>query len=153
MLTSAAPLPMGSSDPVQPGLKPAVTRFEGGGAAETKSKATPVAPPAEAAKTARLRDKETSETTDRDSQRDLPSLNSPTGPPPAFKETPLERAGRLVFDTSLAERDQAADASASGPRDPVRELTPTPTQRAETDFSFQQSLNLGPPKPTVELTI
>lgn len=153
MLTSAAPLPLGNSDPVQPGSKPAATRMDGGGAAETKSKTAPVAPPSEAAKSARLRDNETSETTERENPRDLPALDSPTGPPPAFRETPLERAGRLILNPDVPDRTPETTTEDVEKAAIAPDVPPTPTQRAETDFSLQQSLNSGPTKPSVEVTI
>jgi len=42
----------------------------------------------------RLREQETSERTERES----PASDSPTGPPPSFEETPLQRASRVIFD-------------------------------------------------------
>ena len=55
-------------------------------AAVDPSRQTTVAP--------RLRDQETAER----SAREVPASDAPTGPPPSFEETPLQRASRVIFD-------------------------------------------------------
>ncbi len=100
--------------------------------------------------TPRLRDQENAETTDRE----LPSKDAPTGPPPAFEESPLERQARVALDPP--EKDVTVEpveaGSETAPTDDEQvsktenDLTqnidppPTPTERAEVSFAETQSL-------------
>lgn len=104
----------------------------------------------------RLRDQETAERT----ERAFPAKDEPTGPPPAFEESPLERQARVAFDPpeqAPPERDQAelepievaservgtgddAEPVDAAPQDPP----PTRTERAEASFS--ETRHLAEPK-------
>lgn len=98
----------------------------------------------------RLRDQEKAET----SNRETPAKDAPTGPPPSFEESPLERQARVAFDPPEAEpgskpEDSAEPApaedtpsrSASEQGETARkDPPPTPTERAETSFAETQSL-------------
>ncbi len=116
-------------------------------AAVTAADQTAVAP--------RLRDQETAERT----ERDLPGKDTPTGPPPTFEESPLERQARVAFDpperavepafdlnpgvAAVEETDVAAEdnapkiAKAEAPPDPP----PTPSERAEASFAETRTLS------------
>lgn len=106
----------------------------------------------------RLRDQETAETTDRD----VPTKDAPTGPPPSFEESPLERQARVALDPP--EKSEAANAEDAPPptRDEERSATtqeepkaveppPTPTERAEVSFAETQSLAEPKGPATVDL--
>ena len=93
----------------------------------------------------RIRDQETIETTDRAD----PPKDDPTGPDPAFKESPLERQARVVFDppdlTEAPTRPatqadtRETDTREADPSLEAAEVTidapPTPTEKAEAGFT------------------
>ena len=95
----------------------------------------------------RLRDQETAENTDR-----APAKDAPTGPPPAFEESPLERQARVALDPPEADatpEENAATPEDTGPdrreavradAEPERSPPPTPTERAEDGFAETQAL-------------
>lgn len=154
MFTSPGPLPLGSTDPVQFGPKTSIgsAHTTGAKAPETDGKPVTIAPADQAERSARLRDGEKTETTDRN---DPPALDSPTGPPPAFRETPLERAERLSFaaNADAAPPDGAkADAIEDDRAEPLP-VPPSPTQKAESDFARLQIIDAGRPVPRLEITI
>ena len=110
----------------------------------------------------RLRDQETAERTDRAA----PAKDEPTGPPPAFEESPLERQARVALDppeepapapeqAARAEApevaaDEAAPVKAEtveAPADPP----PTPSEKAEASFSETKDL-AGPRASAVDVT-
>lgn len=104
---------------------------------------------------ARLRDQEKAETTDR-------SADAPTGPPPAFEESPLERQARVAFDPPEPDaqgktlpEDELTALPPEG-RD-VERVTPEPppsrTERAETSFAETRSLSAGKEPATVDLEV
>lgn len=98
----------------------------------------------------RLRDRETVER----SQRAKPEKDAPTGPPPAFEESPLERQARVALDPpeqpqgaeaerapempAEAERAVAADSEDTASEQP--DPPPTPTERAERSFAETRGL-------------
>ncbi|MEL7345437.1 MAG: hypothetical protein AAFN59_11370, partial [Pseudomonadota bacterium] len=157
MLTSPAPIALGRSDPVQLGPKSIEARLDatGVGAPETAARAAPIAAPDQPGNTARLRDGETAETTDRD----LPAEDSPTGPPPAFRETPLERAGRVMLspenpsDAEMPKETQSLPDDAKAPPSEPTTVPPTPTQQAQTEFARAQVIDAGRATTRLEITI
>lgn len=123
--------------------------------AETKKA---VDAPAQTVAAPRLRDRETAE----QSERTVPDKDRPTGPPPAFEESPLERQARVALDPrGPAEADTIAretqDAS------PVRQSEgenadegimgtseapdppPTPAERAEAGIAETRSMSEARP--------
>lgn len=108
--------------------------------------------PEQTAVAPRLRDQETSEQRER-----LPSdRDGPTGPPPAFEESPLERQARIALDPP--ERDVAAASVESPAADPESEtgregtatfgtdefaVDPPPTPRERAEASFQETLTIS----------
>ena len=99
----------------------------------------------------RLRDQETAER----SERELTDKKTPTGPPPAFKESPLERQARVALDppdvapepedeveaSPIDETDsaQSADTAVSCDAGDI-DQPPTPRERAEVSFSETKAI-------------
>lgn len=100
----------------------------------------------------RLRDQETAERT----ERALPAKDDPTGPPPTFEESPLERQARVAFDppeqtppasdqVEFAPVDDAPDeapvpeVATSGEEAPP-DPPPTRTEKAEASFTETRSM-------------
>lgn len=137
---------------------------EGAAANVTLHSAKAVTAPEQAAVAPRLRDQETAEQTDR-----APiSKDAPTGPPPTFEESPLERQARVAFDPPEASIEPAFDlrpelsieeAEDPAPEDKVELKTadtppdppPTPTARAEA--SFAETRTLSTPKETTTVDV
>lgn len=107
--------------------------------------------PEQSAVAPRLRDRETAQQSDR-KQLDK---DTPTGPPPAFDESPLERQARVALDPPETRGDAGA-GTADGNRDtsdtslkPVEKSTerkppeppPTPRERAEVSFAETRSMS------------
>lgn len=100
----------------------------------------------QAAITPRLRDQETAER----SQRLMQETDTPTGPPPAFRESPLERQARTAFELPEPAEPSAPDAqSRDVPSEMIspREAHPSPdeaqaksSERAEASFSETRAL-------------
>lgn len=95
----------------------------------------------------RLRDQENAERTDRS----LQNTDVPTGPPPAFRESLLERQARTAFEPPDAEapmpeqdpeKDSATvdDTAAALPRSDFEQTPPGQTERAETRFAETRAL-------------
>ncbi len=134
------------------------------GAANIRSETVNAIRAAEQAAVApRLRTGETAENTDRDP----PTVDAPTGPPPAFKESPLERQARVAFDppepeslpeipAPSVEVDEAAPDDAETNKAPAAaqpvEPPPTRTERAEASFSETRSLAKPPEPQTLDLS-
>ncbi len=111
----------------------------------------------------RLRDQETAERTDRS----MPTKDNPTGPPPTFEESPLERNARVAFDppeqAPPAETPRASEARDDG--QPVEEANknaapvseapqdppPTPTEKAEASFTETRSMGEAKDAATVDV--
>ena len=115
----------------------------------------------------RLRDQETA---DR-SERSVPGKDTPTGPPPSFEESPLERQARVAFDPPEATpppvpeaapvKDKAIEApddhqgsevshdAGKAPIDPP----PTPTERAEVSFAETRTLATAREPATVDFDL
>lgn len=136
---------------------PEAARTSAGEAAPANVKlATNVAvtAPDQAAVAPRLRDQETAERT----ERTLPGKDAPTGPPPSFEESPLERQARVAFDPpepafdltpQVADVEDGTDAKAEADAETVKaeappDPPPTPTERAES--SFAETKTLATPK-------
>lgn len=153
---------MNSTDRTSQPLQPETARSSAGEASAANIRAQSakaVAAPEQAAITARLRNQEDAEHT----ERDRPAKDAPTGPPPAFKETPLQRQARIALETELQEDveavkrdgdDRIADeapretqpGAASDATQPAGPAPPTPTQKAETAFAETRGLaNEGQP--------
>ena len=122
-----------------------------GSAANVRAESTKaVTAPEQTAVAPRLRDQETAERT----ERTPPAKDTPTGPPPTFEESPLERQARVAFDppdpatatdTPPPETDAntgegnvppSAISSAPQPAEPP----PTKSERAETSFAETKTL-------------
>ncbi len=114
----------------------------------------------QSAAAARLREEETAERTARNSH----DKDKPTGPPPAFEESPLERQARAALDppefqtavtfTDASDTDQdrgatiGADAALDEPHAEIK-VPPTPSDRAKAGFAETRALN--EPHPPVQL--
>lgn len=106
---------------------------------------------------ARLRDQEKAEQTDRG----LPVEDSPTGPPPAFEESPLERQARLAFQpvgSPPAPAAFSAETTRNAPPDPAApgrteagDPPPTPRDRAEASFAETRTLAAPEAPATVDI--
>ncbi len=104
-------------------------------AANVRAETTQAVDPSRQASVApRLRDQETLERTPRLG----PSGDGPTGPPPAFQETPLQRAARTVFDPPEANFDVAAELE-----EELTSVEPDAEKPSDTP-----SLEPSPPSPT-----
>ena len=103
----------------------------------------------QAAVAPRLRDQETAERTDRSQQ----NVDQHAGPPPTFKESPLERQARVAFDPPDGAQTEPRVAEVSDPPDraPAPEEAfaqdelpadppPTRTEKAEASFSETKSM-------------
>lgn len=137
---------------------------EGAAANVALHSAKAVTAPEQAAVAPRLRDQETAEQTDR-----APiSKDAPTGPPPTFEESPLERQARVAFDPPEASIEPAFDLrpelnteEVEGPApdedvelktpDTPADPPPTPTERAEA--SFAETRTLSTPKETTTVDV
>lgn len=116
--------------------------------------ANAVTAPDQTAVAPRLRDQETAERT----ERAAPEKDAPTGPPPTFEESPLERQARVAFDPPEPKVEPAYDlapavaapetvpgieienapkiAQAEAPPDPP----PTKSERAEASFAETKTM-------------
>jgi len=113
----------------------------------------------QSAVSARLRDQEKAEQTDRN----LPVEDSPTGPPPTFEESPLERQARLAFEPvesqpepataspGMVELNTAAPGSAGV--DKATDPPPTPRDRAEVSFAETRTLAVRKDAATVDIDL
>ncbi len=145
---------------------PETARSSGGETAAAHVKldtAKAVTAPDQTAVAPRLRDQETAERTERAPQ----AKDAPTGPPPSFEESPLERQARVVFDPPDAKPDPAfdiradvkvteddgppkePDAQAQPPADPP----PTPTERAEASFAETKTISTAKAPATVDVEL
>ena len=89
-------------------------------AANIKAETTQAVKAAEQSSVApRLRDQETAERTERAEPRDLP-----TGPPPSFEETPLERQARVALDPPEPTEAAPVEAEAEPVEAPEAEAEP-----------------------------
>lgn len=106
--------------------------------------------PVQSGAVARLRDQETTERTGR-----TPSTkDAPTGPPPSFEESPLERQARVAFDppdTDMTDDVQQPETDATKPDETTGEKKALSlgsddlTERAEAGFAETKQL-AEPPK-------
>ncbi len=147
---------------------PEAARASAGEAAASNVKlatSAAVTAPDQTAVAPRLRDQETSERT----ERSLPGKDAPTGPPPSFEESPLERQARVAFDPpdepvepafdlnpDIAVVEEAATTEpeeapeivvAEAPADPP----PTPSERAEA--SFAETRTMSEPKEAAQVDV
>lgn len=105
----------------------------------------------QAAIAARLRDQERAETTDRTP----PWKDEPTGPPPAFRESPLERQARVALEPpqvpeapapkTEAQANPAEDREAA-PEAEAQDIDPPPTRTERAEASFAETRTLSEPK-------
>lgn len=163
-LKTAQPPSLNSADraaPAPASEAPRASAGEGTAARVTLLSASAVTGPDQSAVAPRLRDQETTERTERSR---LPK-DTPTGPPPAFKESPLERQARVAFDPPSAEPDPqipsapnaaaipGGDGSKTGKKTEIvmveapAEPPPTPSERAEASFAETRALST-PKEPT-----
>lgn len=92
-----------------------------------------VDPSRQAAVAPRLRDQETAE---RSGRQETPTTDAPTGPPPAFEETPLQRASRVIFDPP----EGYLEVNAASPR----EEPPEETDPVDDTPNLESSTTDGP---------
>ncbi|MCG6883258.1 MAG: hypothetical protein LJE62_05830 [Silicimonas sp.] len=107
-----------------------------------------VTSPEQSAVAPRLRDQENAEQSNRaDLRKDVP-----TGPPPAFDESPLERQARLAFDppehpVEGPSRDSASIEAGDAPEDVESDagytIEPPPTRSERAEASFAETRNLA----------
>ena len=111
----------------------------------------------------RLRDQETAERTDRSFE----TVDKPTGPPPTFEETPLERQARVALDPPVENLDDrpadpvtqpitddlvtGAEAEASPLPADQPDPAPTPAEKAEASFSETRTLTDTKEPATVDI--
>lgn len=127
-----------------------------GGSPET---ARAVDPGTQVAVAPRLRDQETAERSDR---HRMPK-DGPTGPPPAFKETPLQRRARTALDppemppppdrpaagrAAVPEREPPPEAT--GEREPD-EAPPSSRERAEVGLAETRAILQAPAPPRLDV--
>lgn len=178
-MISAAPVAgAATAQPVTPSTSarvhasPETARASVGEAAPSNVKlatASAVTAPEQIVVAPRLRDQETAERT----ERAAPAKDSPTGPPPSFEESPLERQARVALDppdvkarpafdvvpTAAAKETDAeteeirADDRSGTARDEAVDPPPTPTERAEAGFAETRMLAEPPAPATVDLDL
>lgn len=110
--------------------------------------------PEQAAVLPRLRDQETSEQSAR-----LPrDADKPTGPPPAFDESPLERQARVALEPEDVRPDPGAPPEETPPQTRRREAAelapppPGPRERAEVSFAETRAIASAPEKLELDLS-
>ena len=124
-----------------------------------------VTAPEQSAVAPRLRDHETADHTDRTSA----TKDAPTGPPPAFEESPLERQARVAFDPPetppepafdlladnavVAKPDEGKEESAPEPNMPDTRVAPPPTPTERAEASFAETKTLAEPKEAVTVDV
>ena len=102
----------------------------------------------------RLRDQETAER----SERHLADKKAPTGPPPAFEESPLERQARVALDPPDVAPEPEAEVEVSSVDEPdnvsgddaaddgeMAEIDPPPTPRERAEVSFTETRAIAEP--------
>lgn len=97
-----------------------------------------VDPSRQSAVAPRLRDQENAER----SARVPPTGDGPTGPPPSFEETPLQRASRVIFDPPEAYLDVAAQIEAD-----IASVEPEPAEVADAPPNAPEPPNATEPEP------
>ncbi len=124
-----------------------------------------VTAPEQTAVAPRLRDQETAERT----ERALPANDTPTGPPPTFEESPLERQARVAFDPPEPTPADVAPEPAVVPADqpdapedvpelavsgeaPPADPPPTPSEKAEASFAETRTISTPREPSTVNIT-
>lgn len=145
---------------------PETARSSGGETAAAHVKldsAKAVTAPDQTAVAPRLRDQETAERTNRTPH----TKDAPTGPPPSFEESPLERQARVIFDPPDTKPDPAFDFAPAAkttegesqpaeeqPRaEPPADPPPTPTERAEASFAETRTLSTAKEPATVDVEL
>ncbi len=114
--------------------------------------------PEQSSVVARLRDQETAENTDRK----FPPVDRPTGPPPTFEETPLERQARVALNPPDVEFEPETPPETPAPdqnvaREPEIEPKiqvaasseqpdPPPTRSEKAEASFTETRTISEPK-------
>jgi len=129
---------------------PDTARSSGGetSAAHVKlDSAKAITAPDQTAVAPRLRDQESAERTNRTEQ----TKDAPTGPPPSFEESPLERQARVAFDPPetappppsddhTPDVPDAAEDAAPAVEADGQDPPPTPSERAEASFAETKTL-------------
>ena len=117
--------------------------------------------PEQAAIAPRLRDQETAERSDRR----VVDRDSPTGPPPAFEESPLERQARVALDPPEAPGETVVSSKAppaqtnageDGPKpsaEEIKDIDPPPTPRERAEVSFAETRTLSEPREPASLDV
>lgn len=117
--------------------------------------------PEQAAIAPRLRDQETAERSDRQ----VIETDSPTGPPPAFEESPLERQARVALDPPETpgeavklskEAPEQTEARATDPNpspEETQDIDPPPTPRERAEISFAETRNMSGPREPASLDV
>lgn len=155
------PVPPNSTTRASEPQAPEAARASVGEASASNVKlatASAVTAPDQAAVAPRLRDQETAERT----ERSAPGKDAPTGPPPSFKESPLERQARVAFDppelpvepafdlnaeVSSADRDVTEDVpQESEALDEGAEIDPPPTPSERAEASFAETRTISEPR-------
>lgn len=164
---SAQPITTFSADRTSQPSAPETARSSSGETAAANIRvetADAVTPPEQSAVVPRLRDEENWDQT----ERDLPNKDDPTGPPPAFEESPLQRQARVSLDPTEAStppelttepvgesvkpetKDRMPAQILAAATDPV-ETPPTPSERAEISFAETRDLAEPTEPPNVDL--
>lgn len=117
--------------------------------------------PEQAAIAPRLRDQETAER----SERQATDRDSPTGPPPAFEESPLERQARVALDPPDKPSESIMPSKAV-PEKPnskadetllaagqTKDVDPPPTPRERAEVSFAETRTLSEPREPATLDV
>lgn len=156
-IKTAQPAVLQSAERTSNPPAPETSRASAGEAAASNAPletARAVTAPEQSAVAPRLREQENAER----SERLKPSKDEPTGPPPAFEESPLERQARVAFDPPdpaeeqnrqstpvTAAGDKAAEPGIGDADDTVQaeaanDPPPTPSERAEASFAETRTL-------------
>lgn len=106
----------------------------------------------------RLRDQDTAERT----ERALTDRDAPTGPPPAFEESPLERQARVALEppeilpeTEHREAPEADAVHFSQDETEVqkKDVEPPPTPREKAEVSFAETRSIAAPRSSGSIDI
>ena len=159
------PVPVNAA---QTTAKPTAPTGQGGGGEAAASNIRPetasaARAPENVSVAPRLRGQETAER----SERELSDTKAPTGPPPSFEESPLERQARVALDppdlapepktgvevTAVDEPDDAPGKDAADDADPTRiDPPPTPRERAEVSFSETRAIAVPTDSTSVDVS-
>ncbi|RZW07275.1 MAG: hypothetical protein EX266_06545 [Rhodobacteraceae bacterium] len=108
--------------------------------------------PEQSAVLPRLRDQETAEQDTRPAH----DRDAPTGPPPSFDESPLERQKRVAFEPAPLSPDRAGTPSPDGEMEVANapeEAAPPPDPRERAEVSFAETRAISEPREAPELDL